>query len=101
MTYHLVVSPQAYEALERFIDYIAVEKQSPLNAMRWLEKALAALQTLKRFPHRCPPAPENDLYEETIRMLIVDRCLFLYRVDEETATVRVLDFRHGSQQTPE
>ncbi len=31
-------------------------------------------------------------------MLIVDRCLFLYTVDEELAVVRILKFRHGSQQ---
>ncbi len=98
MTYHLVVSPEAYEALDSFVEYIAVQKQSPLVATRWLEKAIAALQTLKNFPNQCPPAPENDQHPLTIRMLMVDRCLFLYRVDEKEKVVRVLDFRHASQQ---
>ncbi len=30
-------------------------------------------------------------------MLIVDRCLFLYHVEEEARAVRIIDFRHGSQ----
>lgn len=33
----------------------------------------------------------------TVRVLRVDRCLFLYTVDEEQSTVRVLKFRHSSQ----
>jgi len=97
LNYHLIVSPAAFEALDSFVDYIAVDQQSPLNAERWLRKALSALRTLKTFPHRCPPAPENDQYKHTVRMLIVDRCLFVYRIDEEARAVRVLDFRHGSQ----
>lgn len=99
MTYRLIVSPEAYEALESFVDYIAIEKQSPLNATRWLKKAKSALQSLKYFPHRCAPSPENDRYSETIRMLRVDQCLFIFRVDEENKSVRVLDFRHGSRQS--
>ncbi|NOZ38702.1 MAG: type II toxin-antitoxin system RelE/ParE family toxin [Planctomycetes bacterium] len=97
MTYRLIVSLEAFEALDSFVDYIAVDQQSPLNAERWLAKALKSLRSLRKFPHRCPPAPENDQYIHTIRMLIVDRCLFVFRVDEEAKAVRVLDFRHGSQ----
>lgn len=98
MEYRLIVSPETFAALERHVDYIAVECQSPINAERWLGKALSALQTLKTFPNRCPPAPENANYEHTIRALVVDRCLFIYRVDEQAKVVRVIDFRHGSQQ---
>jgi plasmid stabilization system protein ParE len=86
--YRLIVSPEAYQALDGFIEYIAVDQQSPLNAERWLQKAWSRLLTLKQFPHRCPPAPENESYRETIRMLIVDRCLFLYWVDEAAVAVR-------------
>ena len=97
MKYRVIVSPEAFEELDGFIHYIANDQHSPLVALRWLKKALAALQTLQTFPHRCPPAPENEFSQYTIRMLVVDRCLFLYRVDEENQTVRVLRFRHGSQ----
>lgn len=97
MKYRLTVSSEAFEALDAYVDYIAVDKQSPLNAERWLKKAWKALQTLQEFPHRCPPAPENDQFDYTVRMRIVDNCLFLYRVDEENRVVRVFAFRHGSQ----
>jgi plasmid stabilization system protein ParE len=97
MIYRLVISPQALEAWEGFIDYLAIDQQSPITAERWLKRSWEALQTLKRFPQRCPRAPESDLYPHLIRMLQVDRCLFLFRIDDTTTTVRVLGFRYASQ----
>ena len=41
--------------------------------------------------------PENDLRDYTIRTMIVDRHLFLFRVDEDKRVVEVFGFRHGSQ----
>lgn len=99
MSYRLVIAPEAYDELDQFIEYLAIDQQSPLIAQRWLEKALASLRTLKTFPHRCPPAPENAYYQGLIRMLIIDRGLFLYRVDEANQTVRILRFRHARQTT--
>jgi len=97
MTYRLIVSTEAFDALGAYVDYIAIENQSPLNAERWFLKAWAKLETLKNFPHRCPPAPENDQFDFTVRMLIVDSCLFIYRVDDLNKAVRVFGFRHGRQ----
>lgn len=101
MTYRVRLAPQAIAALEDFVRYIAEAEHAPLTASRWLQKALTALETLHEFPHRCPPAPESEHYAATIRMLIIDRCLFLYRIDEEAREVRVLDFRHAAQRPRE
>lgn len=97
MGYRLLIAPKAYEELDRYIEYLAVDQQSPAVAGQWLTKALAALRTLTAFPNRCPPAPESEPSRHTIRMLVVDRCLFLYRVDETACTVRVLGFRNTRQ----
>lgn len=43
MKYRLIVAPEVFAALGRFVDYIAIDQQSPLNAERWLRKALVAL----------------------------------------------------------
>ncbi len=97
MNYRVVITSEALAGIERFLDYIAIDQQAPLNAERWWRKALTAIETLDQLPHRCPLAPENEFRDYTIRMLIVDRCLFLYTVDERQKTVRVIGFRHGSQ----
>ncbi|MEN1680595.1 MAG: type II toxin-antitoxin system RelE/ParE family toxin [Planctomycetota bacterium] len=98
MSYRVILSPAALADLDRYVEYIAVDQQMPETATRWLEKALAEVQTLSTLPNRCPPAPEDEKSQHRIRMLIVDRCLFLYRVDEATRSVRILRMRHGSQQ---
>jgi len=98
MKYRVIISSEALDAIDLHLDYIAVEQQVPLNAERWWRKALRAVESLNQFPHRCPHAPENDYRDYDIRMLIVDNCLFLYTIDEPSTTVRVLGFRHGSQQ---
>ncbi|WP_168205477.1 type II toxin-antitoxin system RelE/ParE family toxin [Bythopirellula goksoeyrii] len=94
----MIVTSEVFAALDAHIEYIATEKQAPLNAQRWLSKAWAKLQTLKSYPHRCPPAPENEQFEYTVRMLVIDSCLFTFTVDEENRVVRVFGFRHGSRQ---
>lgn len=76
MNHRLVVTTEVFAALEAHLDYIAIEKQSPLNAQRWLTKAWTKLKSLRTFPHRCPPAPENEQFGFTVRMLVIDNCLF-------------------------
>ena len=97
MNYRVIITSEALAGVERFLDFIAIYQQSPLFAERWWRKALAAIERLDHFPHRCPLAPENDFRDYAIRMLIVDRCLFLFTVDERMKTVRVIGLRHGSQ----
>ena len=98
MKYRVIISTEALSQVEQFLDYISIDQQSPLNAERWWRKALAAVESLDQLPNRCPLAPENEFRDYTIRMLIVDRCLFLYSVLEQHKTVRVIAFRHGSRE---
>ncbi len=95
--YRVTISDEALVGVEKYLNYIANDQAAPLNAARWWDKAVEKIFSLDQFPLRYPYAPENEFEDLTIRMLIVDRCLFLYIVDEEQATVRILRFRHGSQ----
>ena len=98
MKYRVLIHDKALTEVRRFLRYIAVDQGSPLTAERWWEKSLREIDSLQKMPHRCFYAPENDSRsKKPTRMLLVDRCLFLYRVDEESKTVRILRFRHGSQ----
>ncbi len=101
MTYDVILSSEAKQALDDHVHFIAVEKLEPVNATNWLKKALDAVDTLTVFPNRCPLAPENEFSQHTVRMLIVDTSSFLYRVDETTKTVRVTHFFHGGITRPE
>lgn len=100
-TYRVVISPGAQEALDAHIKHIAIDKMEPLNAQRWLQKAYAAVDTLSMFPNRCPIAPESKFSKHTIRMLNIDKCSFLYRVDDDQDTVYVTGFLHGGVARPQ
>ena len=97
MTYRVLVSNDALDAVRAYLDYIAVSQQMPLTAARWWEKALARVETLRFMPRRCPLAPENELSDYELRMLIVNHCLFIFNIDDATRTVRVVKFRHSAQ----
>ena len=100
MIYSVIMSSEAKQELDDHIRYIAIEKQEPINAENWLTKALNAVDTLSMFPTRCPIAPESKFSDHTIRMLIVDSCTFLYRVDEKNKAVHVTKFLHGGIPRP-
>ena len=92
------MSSQAEDSLVRFTEYVANEQQSPINAERWWRNAIKTIDSLTRFPHRCPPSPENEFRDyEIIRMILLRLGLILFSVDELAKIVRVIGFRHGSQ----
>jgi len=97
MKYRVILQDDAIQAIEKHARYIAEQQQAPLNALRWLKKILLSVDTLEQFPHRCPFAPENEIRDYEIRMLVVQNCLLLYNIDEDIKAVQVVGFRHGSQ----
>jgi len=95
--YRVTISDQVLDGVRDYLNFIAEDQGAPLTAVRWWEKALEKIFSLEQMPHRCPFAPENETEKLPIRMLIVDRCLFLFTIDEELSVVRILKLRHGSQ----
>jgi len=95
--YRVRFTVRARRAIDEYVDYIAFEKQEPINAGRLLGAIDGAIDTLENMPHRCPQAPESATVDYTIRMLIVKKTLLiLYRVDDLSRQVTVIGFRHGS-----
>lgn len=97
MKYRVIIHGDALRAVEDFLDYISEVEQQPQSAIRWWQKALKKVDSLEFMPHRCPFAPENVYSENELRMLIIDRCLFIFHIDEQARSVQVVKFRHGSQ----
>lgn len=97
-SYRVTISDEALKHVERYLDYMTEQTGTPGVAARWWEKAVEKIFSLDKMPHRCPRAPEDAFEQRTIRMLTVDRMLFLYTVNEEQGVVRVLDCRHGSRE---
>ncbi|MCA9239213.1 MAG: type II toxin-antitoxin system RelE/ParE family toxin [Planctomycetales bacterium] len=94
----MLILDEALEAFGEHLDFITTERQDPVAAARWAERAISQVESLGHMPHRCPFAPENEHRDYPIRFLRVDECLFLFTVYDDAKVVRILDFRHGRQQ---
>ena len=92
--YSVIILPEAEQDIEDA--YLYIKEDSSQNAMNWYRNIYTKIQSLSSFPLRCPLAPENDIFQEEIRHLIIHNYRILYTVIENT--VYILHARHGRQQ---
>ena len=97
MSYRVIITPPAQAQILEQGRYIAVDRQAPLNAARWLERVFDAADTLAEFPSRCTLAPENAFRDYEIRRLLIGDYFLLFTIVEKDQTVWVIGFRHGSR----
>ena len=97
MKYTVEISNAALKLITAQARYIAVDCHAPLNASRWLEQVFDTIDGLEDFPSRHNLAPENKYKPYEVRRVLVGKYLILFTIDEVTATVSVIGFRHGSR----
>ncbi len=83
MTYTVRITPEARARIQAHARYISEEAQSPLNAGRWLGRALAAADDLEALPRRFPLAAEAAILGIEIRELSVGGFMLLFVVDDQ------------------
>ena len=88
----IVWTRRAREGLDDAIAYLA--KDSPQNALEFLEQGLAVAESLDRFTERGRMVPE--LEDPTVRELFVSRYRLVYEVTESHAVI--LGFLHGARE---
>lgn len=96
-TYRVVITPSAQRDLEEAFVWIAERNETA--AIRWFNGIVEVVDTLKQFPDRCPPALENDFFEQEIRQILYGKRQHKYRIlfTMEGANVFVLHVRHGAR----
>jgi plasmid stabilization system protein ParE len=98
MTYRVIIEPTADRGIREAFHWIAA-KRSPAAAVKWYNALEKKVQTLAKYPLRCPIAAENDRFPEEIRELLHGsrrqryRIIFTIRQD----AVHVIYVRHGAQ----
>ena len=95
MEFDVYVGDRAWKEVLGIAAWIA--RGSPANAMRWMEQVWRAIESLRRFPRRCPTAAETRILRAEIRQLLVGdyRVLFTLR----RRSVIVLHVRHAARRT--
>ncbi|MFT4842152.1 MAG: plasmid stabilization system protein ParE [Planctomycetota bacterium] len=95
--YVVEMTASAQSAIYDHAHYIAIERQEPLSAVRWLERTLDAVRTLKTMPKRCALAEENGDVDYEVRQLLVGSPFLLLTIDDDRQTVWVFAFRGQGQ----
>jgi toxin ParE1/3/4 len=87
---------------ERDLDYLyeRISADDSPAAARWFNGLEEVIDTLERFPRRCPIAPESRRSKRRLRHLLYGAKRDVYRVifeiEESRKTVRILTIRHAA-----
>ncbi len=97
MNYRVVIETRAIRDIDEATGWIAA--QASEAAERWFNAIEAEINTLSRFPERCPRAREDGLFKYELRQLVFGRRHGRYRVifTIYEDTVHVLHVRHGAR----
>jgi plasmid stabilization system protein ParE len=97
MTYRVLISKKAWDDIEQVYFWLAV--RSSEAAERWRDSLFEVIDSLKKFPERCPRAPESGAFGTDLRELSVGRRRGTYRIIFRIrgGAVHVLRVRHGAR----
>ena len=91
--YRVEITRAAERDIIRIYEYI--ERRSPERAVKWFAEIERQVQTLLRYPNRCPVIPEADDIGVEYRHLIWGHYRTVFRI--EGSTVYVGRVVHGAQ----
>lgn len=98
MSYRIVRTDKADEQLRELIFYIADDSGSVDVALNYLNKIEKAINRLADFPMSGSIPRYSILRKQGYRVLIVERHLIFYKVNEEEKTVTVYAVVDGRQE---
>lgn len=96
--YRAILAPEASADLAAL--HARIERDSPDNAAKVVGGILAAIESLKAFPHRTVLPRQSRKVEHPVRSLPVKPYVIYFRVIDEEQVVRVLTIRHGARRRP-
>lgn len=91
--YEVEITATAERDIQSVFDYIA--RENPSAAAQWIEEIEHQINSLERFPERCPIIPESEELGQGYRHLIYGNYRTIFRV--ESPTVLILRVVHGAQ----
>ncbi len=89
-------TPEAVRDLEEIRDYIVTVLRNPIAAKRITKMILENCGTLKQFPESGVSLSVTTGYETTLRMLVCENYVAVYRIDENAVSIaRIINSRQN------
>ena len=98
MKYKIVRTDKADEQLREIIFYIADDSGSPDIALNYLDKIETAIRRLEEFPMSGSNPKYSILRKQGYKVLIVERHLIFYKVNESKKIVTIYAVVDGRQE---
>lgn len=98
MKYKIIRTDKADEQLREIIFYIAEDSGSIDIALNYLDKIEAAIRHLEEFPMSGSIPRYSILHKQGYRVLIVERHLVFYKVDENEKVVTIYAIVDGRRE---
>lgn len=98
MKYQILRTEKANEQLRDIIFYIADDSESIDIALKYLNKIEDAIKRLEDFPYSGSIPKYSILRKQSYRVLIVERHLVFYKVNESEKTVIIYAVVDGRQE---
>jgi plasmid stabilization system protein ParE len=93
--YHVNYTLYSAQQLENIFDYI--ERDSPQNAARMIERLIQSIESLSLFPGRYGLLRNIDTLGVEIHSMPVRPYLIRYHINLSSKTVTILSIRHGAR----
>ena len=93
MAFQVELSAHATQNIEE--TYVWIQEQNPTAAEKLFNGIMAAIHTLKDFPHRCPKIPEQDSFTQEIRHFIYQKHRIIFTA--HNTIVYILAVRHTAK----
>lgn len=98
MKYKIIRTDKADEQLREILFYIAEDSESVDIALNYLDKIEAAINNLEDFPMSGSIPRYSILRKQGYRVLIVERHLIFYKVDNNKRTVIIYAIVDGRRE---
>ena len=95
-TYRIRYTLRAADHLREIFDYI--ERDSPRNATRMIERLLIAIDSLDTMPHRYNVVKNTAQLGEDVRSMLIRPYFIRYHVDERERVVTILSVCHSARE---
>lgn len=93
--YRVNLTPTAAQHLQEAFDFI--ERDSPLQAARMVQRLLDACDGLEQLPHRYKILGDTTTFGDEVRSMPLPPYLIRYHINESRKIVTVLSIRHGAR----
>ena len=98
MAYRVELSRRAQQDIKDIHQRVSADDSTA--AAGWFERLKDALDSLERFPRRCPIAAESRSYGTQLRHLLYGEkrsgYRIIYQIDESRQLVNIVTIRHGA-----